>query len=96
MATSTVASVASLAYLLIGLASVLSVASADKATTSTTQDLPGFLDQYAMQVALASESGPVEFTYKVVPLTAEAGLNQTNENTLKVSNSPSRLFPQGS
>ncbi|KAI2634233.1 hypothetical protein GGS26DRAFT_38572 [Hypomontagnella submonticulosa] len=86
MATSTVASVASLAYLLIGLASVLSVASADKATTSTTQDLPGFLDQYAMQVALASESGPVEFTYKVVPLTAEAGLNQTNENTLKAIN----------
>ena len=92
MAASTVASVASIAYLLLGLASVIPVASADKATTSTIQDLPESLDYYAMTVALTSESGPVKSNYKVVPLTTEAGLNQTNENALRVLNSPVQLF----
>ncbi|KAI2465725.1 hypothetical protein F4781DRAFT_424607 [Annulohypoxylon bovei var. microspora] len=84
MATSTVTAVAKMAFFIIGLASIVSVASADQAITSTMQDVPDYLDQSAMELALVSDSGPgVE--YKVAPLTVEAGLNQTNENALRTN-----------
>ncbi|XDG03290.1 hypothetical protein ABKA04_002905 [Annulohypoxylon sp. FPYF3050] len=86
MATSTVANVAKMASFIIGLASILSVASADQATTNTMADLPGYLDQSSMALALSSDSGPVGVEYKIAPLTVEAGLNQTNENALKAFN----------
>ncbi|KAI1766604.1 hypothetical protein GGR53DRAFT_485919 [Hypoxylon sp. FL1150] len=82
-----------MAYLTLALAlalalalSVISVASAETATTSAAQDFPDYLDRSAMAVSLVSDSGPVNVEYKVAPLTAEAGLNQTNENTLKAFN----------
>ena len=84
MATSTVAAVAKMASFIIGLASIISVVSADQATTNTMADLPGYLDQSSMALALSSDSGPVGVEYKIAPLTVEAGLNQTNENALKV------------
>lgn len=86
MTTSTVASVVSMAYLMLALAlsSVISVASAESATTSAVQDLPDYFDRSAMAVTITSDSGPVNVNYKVAPLTVEAGLNQTNENALKV------------
>ncbi|KAI1447513.1 hypothetical protein F5Y02DRAFT_29681 [Annulohypoxylon stygium] len=86
MATSTVANVAKMASFIIGLASILSVASADQATTNTMADLPGYLDQSSMALALSSDSGPVGVEYKIAPLTVEAGLNQTNENALRAFN----------
>ncbi|KAI1210417.1 uncharacterized protein F4807DRAFT_65567 [Annulohypoxylon truncatum] len=86
MATSTVAAVAKMASFIIGLASIVSVASADQATTTTMTDLPGYLDQSAMALALSSDSGPTGVEYKIAPLTVEAGLNQTNENALQAFN----------
>ncbi|XXG97063.1 hypothetical protein Hte_003357 [Hypoxylon texense] len=87
MTTSTVASVVSMAYLMLALAlsSVISVASAESATTSAVQDLPPYLDASAMAVAITPGSGPGDARYTVAPLTAEAGLNQT-ENALKAFN----------
>ncbi|KAI1781123.1 hypothetical protein F4818DRAFT_398035 [Hypoxylon cercidicola] len=88
MTTSTVASVVSMAYLILALAlsSVVSVASAESATTSSVQGLADYLDRSAMAVELRSDSNPIDVDYKVAPLTAEAGLNQTNKNTLKAFN----------
>ncbi|KAI1107329.1 hypothetical protein F4804DRAFT_297602 [Jackrogersella minutella] len=82
MTTSTVASVAKMASFILGLASILSIASAEKATTNTMPNLPDYLDQSAMALALSSDSVPVGVEYKIAPLTVEAGLNQTNENAL--------------
>ncbi|KAI1083903.1 hypothetical protein F5B20DRAFT_357301 [Whalleya microplaca] len=96
MATSTVASVAGvamfagvarMALLLIGLAAILPGVSADKATTNTMADMPEYLDRFAMMLSLtSSEAGPMPVEYKVAPLTEEAGLNQSNENTLQTFN----------
>ncbi|KAI5862335.1 hypothetical protein GGS23DRAFT_93787 [Durotheca rogersii] len=84
MATSTVARVAIMASLLLGLASV---ASAQVAHTSTMHDLPDYLDNSAMALSISpSIPGTVVLEYKVAPLTRDAGLNQTNENSLRVFN----------
>ncbi|KAI0882492.1 uncharacterized protein GGS22DRAFT_169589 [Annulohypoxylon maeteangense] len=83
MATSTVAAVAKMASFVIGLASIVSVASAELATTNMMSDLPDYFDQSSMALALTSDSVPVGVEYKIAPLTAEAGLNQTNENALR-------------
>ncbi|KAI0845753.1 hypothetical protein F5Y00DRAFT_245564 [Daldinia vernicosa] len=83
MATSTVAGSASAVYLLLCLTCIISIVSADVATTSPMQTLPDYYELYAMALTLTSASGPVQFNYKVAPLTAEAGLNQTNENALE-------------
>lgn len=86
MATSSVASVVNMAFLILGLASFLSIVSAEKATTNALDILPDYLENSAMALALATDAGPINVEYKVAPLTSEAGLNQTNENTLQAFN----------
>lgn len=84
MAMSTVASSASAVCLLLYLTCIISIVSAEVATTSPMQTLPDYYEPYTMGLTLTSASGPVQIDYKVAPLTAEAGLNQTNQNTLEV------------
>ncbi|KAI1418144.1 hypothetical protein F5Y13DRAFT_150656 [Hypoxylon sp. FL1857] len=86
MAVSTVASVANMAFFILGLSSLFSVASADQATTSAMNDIPSYYDRFAMALELTSDSIPVPVKYTVAPLTQQAGLNQTNDNSLKVIN----------
>lgn len=72
-----------MAYFILGLASILSVASAEDATTSTVQgNLPDYLQQSAMSLSLDSDVAPVHVDYRIAPLTAETGLNQTNGGDL--------------
>lgn len=74
-----------MAYFILGLASILSVASAEDATTSTVQgNLPDYLQQSAMSLSLDSDVAPVHVDYRIAPLTAETGLNQTNGGDLSV------------
>ncbi|KAI1135894.1 hypothetical protein F5Y05DRAFT_393765 [Hypoxylon sp. FL0543] len=92
MAAWTVASVANMASFFLGLASIVSVASADQATMSVLKDIPGYFDPFAMALALTSPSLPVEVQYRVAPLTQQAGLNQTNDNTLRIINVQGNLI----
>ncbi|KAI1652202.1 uncharacterized protein F4817DRAFT_322518 [Daldinia loculata] len=91
MAMSTVASSASAVCLLLYLTCIISIVSAEVATTSPMQTLPDYYEPYTMGLTLTSASGPVQIDYKVAPLTAEAGLNQTNQNTLEAFNVQGRM-----
>ncbi|CAJ2511564.1 Uu.00g071890.m01.CDS01 [Anthostomella pinea] len=76
-----IAAVANMACLLLGLASLLPVASADDAIVTAMEGLPAYFTQFYMTLSLNAAGAPVPYAYNVAPLTEEAGLNQTNQNS---------------